>query len=109
MLALPVGEDPEKDRLKAAARLVDNNKAVVKFAARGCGKVRSTSPLPCLCPNLDQQPLLPSKCPDWLLAPSSPLLGAGDSSSSYAILLEDTVSKRNSFTGALSMTRSRRC
>ena len=33
------GEDSERDRLKAAARLVDNSKAVVKFAARGCGKV----------------------------------------------------------------------
>ena len=32
------GERPEEDRLRAAARLVDNHSAVVRFAARGCGQ-----------------------------------------------------------------------
>jgi hypothetical protein len=41
VLVLPVGENPEQDRLKAAARLVENAQAVVKFAARGCGQVQS--------------------------------------------------------------------
>ena len=31
------GEDPPLDRLRAAMRLVNNHKAVVRFAARGCG------------------------------------------------------------------------
>jgi glutathione S-transferase len=31
------GEAPERDRLEAAARLVGNAAAVVRFAARGCG------------------------------------------------------------------------
>ena len=34
------GENPEQDKLRAAARLVENAPAVVKFAARGCGQVR---------------------------------------------------------------------
>ncbi len=37
--SLGSGEEPEKDRLRAAARLVDNHEAIVKFAARGCGQV----------------------------------------------------------------------
>ncbi|CAL8471991.1 g11533 [Coccomyxa elongata] len=32
------GENPVLDRLRAAARLVGNHEAVVRFAARGCGK-----------------------------------------------------------------------
>lgn len=32
------GEDPALDRLRAAARLVGNHGAVVRFAARGCGQ-----------------------------------------------------------------------
>lgn len=42
------GENPEQDRLRAAARLVENAPAVVKFAARGCGQPgtrRVTAPL----------------------------------------------------------------
>ena len=31
------GEDPPLDRLRAAARLVENHEAVARFAARGCG------------------------------------------------------------------------
>lgn len=31
------GENPPLDRLRAAARLVDNHEAVARFAARGCG------------------------------------------------------------------------
>ena len=33
------GEDIDRDKLRAAARLVDNHEAIIKFAARGCGKV----------------------------------------------------------------------
>jgi hypothetical protein len=32
------GEDPALDRLRAATRLVENREAVVRFAARGCGR-----------------------------------------------------------------------
>ncbi len=32
------GEDPPRDRLRAAARLVGNHEAVTRFAARGCGR-----------------------------------------------------------------------
>eukprot|EP00891_Asterochloris_glomerata_P004643 jgi/Astpho2/4643/e_gw1.00067.117.1_t len=32
------GEQPERDRLQAATRLVSNHEAVVRFAARGCGQ-----------------------------------------------------------------------
>ena len=45
---LPLGEQPERDRLQAATRLVINHEAVVKFAARGCGQRGSrpvTAPL----------------------------------------------------------------
>ena len=39
------GEDPPLDRLRAAMRLVNNHKAVVRFAARGCGSPGPASSL----------------------------------------------------------------
>ena len=42
--AVDAGEDIDRDKLRAAARLVDNHEAVTKFAARGCGKVTHIFP-----------------------------------------------------------------
>ncbi|KAK9840509.1 hypothetical protein WJX74_011029 [Apatococcus lobatus] len=33
------GEQPERDRLQAAAKLIGNHEAVTRFAARGCGEM----------------------------------------------------------------------
>ena len=39
LLGCNTGEQPERDRLQAAAKLISNHEAVTKFAARGCGEM----------------------------------------------------------------------